>query len=118
MMLRMALAVLVALLASAPAPSLAMQVMESLPAAHAVMDETQTEFFIRFDVPVDHAASRLEIVRDGKPLQTLHPRLNSQPNVIYSSVRRLAPGAYVLRWTTRSMRDQEAAMGEIDFTVR
>jgi methionine-rich copper-binding protein CopC len=118
-MLRIALAVLVALLlGGAPAWSASMQVMESLPAAHAVMDGTQTEFFVRFDGPVDHNASRFQIVRDGVVVQTLRPRLSSQPNVLYSGVRRLEPGSYVLHWNTRSMRDQEAAAGDIEFTVR
>lgn len=113
------LVALVAWLLSAPAAMAeTMHVMESLPAAHAVMDGTQTELFVRFDGPVDHAASRLEILRDGGVVQILHPRLNSQPNVLYAGVKRLPPGSYVLRWTTQAMRDHQASTGDIDFTVR
>jgi methionine-rich copper-binding protein CopC len=63
-----------------------MHVMESRPAAEAVMDGRQTEFFIRFDGPVDHAASVLTVLQDGRVVQVLHPRLNSQPNILYSGV--------------------------------
>ena len=95
-----------------------MQVMESRPAAHAVMDGAKTQFFVRFDGPVDHAASHLTVVQNGQIVQVLHPRLNSQPNVLYSGVRRLAPGAYTLRWATRSMQGHDASHGEITFVVK
>jgi methionine-rich copper-binding protein CopC len=95
-----------------------MHVMESRPAAEAVMDGTQTEFFIRFGGPVDHAASVLTVLQDGRVIQVLHPRLNSRPNTLYSGVRRLAPGAYVLHWMTRSMPDRDVSEGEISFSVK
>ena len=44
-------------------------VMESRPTAEAVMDGRQTEFFIRFDGPVDHAASVLTVLQDGRVRQ-------------------------------------------------
>jgi methionine-rich copper-binding protein CopC len=95
-----------------------MHVMESRPAAEAVMDGRQTEFFIRFDGPVDHAASVLTVLQDGRVIQVLHPRLNSRPNTLYSGVRRLAPGAYVLHWMTRSMPDRDVSEGEISFSIK
>lgn len=107
-----------AVLGAGPAGAATMRVMESRPSAQAVMDGTETQFFVRFNGPVDHAASRLSVVQDGHVVQTLHPRLNSQPNVLYSGVRRLAPGVYALRWMTRSMQDHGASQGEIAFTVR
>jgi methionine-rich copper-binding protein CopC len=96
----------------------AMHVMESRPAAEAVMTQGNTEFFVRFDGPVDHARSRLTVLRDGQVVQTLHPRLNSQPNVLYSGVPRLGPGSYVLHWVTASMRDHDVSEGDIAFQVR
>jgi methionine-rich copper-binding protein CopC len=98
--------------------AMAMQVMDSKPTAAAVMDGDETEFFVRFDEPVNHAASRLVVVQDGKVVQTLHPRLESEPNVLYSGVHRLASGTYTLRWTTESMQGHAASQGEIPFTVR
>jgi len=40
--------------------------MESAPAANAVIAGRSSEFFVRFDWPVDHIHSTLDIVRDGK----------------------------------------------------
>jgi methionine-rich copper-binding protein CopC len=106
------------LLGDDQARAVPMHVMESRPAAEAVMDGGQTEFFIRFDGPVDHAASVLTVLQDGRVTQVLHPRLNSQPNTLYSGVRRLAPGAYVLHWMTRSMPDRDVSEGEISFSIK
>jgi methionine-rich copper-binding protein CopC len=101
-----------------PACAAAMHVMESRPAAEAVMAQGNTEFFVRFDGPVDHARSRLTVLRDGQVVQTLHPRLNSQPSVLYAGVPRLAPGGYVLHWMTASMREHDMSEGDIAFQVR
>jgi methionine-rich copper-binding protein CopC len=100
------------------AQAAAMHLMESRPAAEAVMDGRQTKFFVRFDGPVDHAASVLTVLQDGRVVQVLHPRLNSQPNILYSGVRRLAPGGYTLHWMTHSMSDHEISEGDISFSVK
>jgi methionine-rich copper-binding protein CopC len=94
-----------------------MHVVQSWPAAQATMNGDQTEFFVRFDGPVDHAASVLSVIRDGRIVQLLHPRLNTQPNTLYSGVRKLAPGAYRLHWATYSLRDHSLSQGTINFTV-
>ncbi len=106
------------IIAGGAAYATTMHVMESRPAAEAIMAGPQTEFFIRFDGPVDHRASVLTVLQDGRVVQVLHPRLNSQPNTLYSGVRKLAAGGYVLRWMTRSMRDHDATEGEIGFSVK
>ncbi len=95
-----------------------MHVMESKPVAEAVMDGHATEFFIRFDGPVDHSGSVLSVLRDDQVVETLHPRLNSQPSVLYATAPRLSPGRYVLRWSTRSVPDLEGSQGDIAFTVK
>jgi methionine-rich copper-binding protein CopC len=82
------------------------QMMDSYPKASAVMDGRETQFFIRFDRPVDHRNAQLT------------PRLDSAPNTIYSGARRLAPGNYELRWNVRSITDREVSNGVIHFTVR
>ncbi len=94
------------------------RVMESRPAAQAIMDGEQTEFFVRFDAPVDHGASVLSVLRDGRIVQTLHPRLNSQPNTLYSGVRHLEAGAYVLHWMARLMQGSDVSQGDIAFSVK
>jgi methionine-rich copper-binding protein CopC len=106
------------LLLAGSALAAAMHVMESRPTARAVMDGGQTEFFIRFDGPVDHRASALSVMRDGEIVQTLHPRLNSQPNTLYSGVKHLEPGACTLHWMTRSMQGHDVSRGDIAFSVK
>jgi hypothetical protein len=39
--------------------------MDSSPAANAVIGSRSSEFFVRFDRPVDHVHSTLDIMRDG-----------------------------------------------------
>jgi methionine-rich copper-binding protein CopC len=94
-----------------------MHVVQSRPAALAVMDGSQTEFFVRFDGPVDHAGSVLSVMQDGRLVQLLHPRLNTQPNTLYSGVRRLAPGAYTLHWAAYSLKDHSLSQGTINFRI-
>jgi methionine-rich copper-binding protein CopC len=115
---RAALALLAMAAACGPALAGEMRVTGSSPSAEATMTGRQTEFFVRFDHPVDHASSRLEVVRDGRVVQTLHPRLRSRPDTLYSGVQTLAPGDYELRWSVRSVRDRDMSDGSIPFSVR
>jgi methionine-rich copper-binding protein CopC len=111
------LALALALACAMIGPAAAMVVMDSHPAASAVMDGAATQFFVRFDEPVDHARSTLAIERDGQVIRALRPRLNSQPNVLYAEGVRLEPGMYVLRWTSHAMRGGGTESGTIPFTV-
>jgi len=52
--------------ALAPAWAEDLRVVESTPAAHAVIGGRSSEFLVRFDRPVDHIHSTLDILRDGK----------------------------------------------------
>ena len=61
--------------ALAPARADDVRVMQSMPAASAVIGGRSSEFFVRFDRPVDHIHSTLAIMRDGKLVEQLHPRL-------------------------------------------
>jgi methionine-rich copper-binding protein CopC len=94
-----------------------MHVVQSWPSVQAIMDGDQTEFFVRFDGPVDHAGSVLSVMQGGHLVQLLHPRLNTQPNTLYSGVRRLASGAYTLHWATYSFKDHSLSQGTINFRV-
>ena len=116
---RSTVAVIVAaiILLSGPAVAATMHVVQSWPAVQAIMSGDQTEFFVRFDGPVDHAASVLTVNQDGRIVEILHPRLNTQPNTLYSGVRRLAPGAYTLHWATYALNDHSLSQGTIDFRV-
>jgi methionine-rich copper-binding protein CopC len=93
-------------------------VMESTPAASAVIDGRSTEFFVRFDRPVDHVHSLLSVVRGGTVVETLHPRLESAPEVLFARTSTLPPGDYKLHWSVRTMTGVNVIQGDIPFTVK
>ncbi len=94
-----------------------MHMVESFPKADAIMDGRNTRFSVKFDGPVDHHASRLVVEQDGVVVQILQPRLNAQPNTLYSDGHPLKPGHYVLRWNVRGMHGEDGG-GAITFTVQ
>ena len=93
------------------------QVLESVPAANATIDGRSTAFSVRFDRPVDHIHSVLAVKRDGEVVETLQPRLQSAPQVLFARAPTLPPGKYQLYWQVRTMTDVETREGEIPFTV-
>jgi methionine-rich copper-binding protein CopC len=92
-----------------------MSVVESHPMIDQIMDGKARAFSIRFDGPVDHAASRLTLVTPHG-LRRLRPRLDSEPNTLFATVGALAPGSYELRWEARSM-DGDVSKGTVPFKV-
>jgi methionine-rich copper-binding protein CopC len=92
-------------------------VMTSNPAASAVIESRSSEFFVRFDRPVDHLHSLLSISRDGKVVETLHPRDSSAASVLFARAPTLTPGSYMLHWSVRMMTGSDVAQGDIPFTV-
>jgi methionine-rich copper-binding protein CopC len=95
-----------------------LHVMESAPAASAVIDGRSSEFFVRFDRPVDHIRSLLAITRDGKVIETLHPRLGSAPEVLFARAPTLPAGDYKLHWSVKTMTDVTVVQGDIPFSVK
>jgi methionine-rich copper-binding protein CopC len=94
------------------------RVMESAPAVNATIDGRSTAFSVRFDRPVDHIRSVLVVKRDGEVVETLQPRLQSAPQVLFARAPTLPPGRYQLYWQVSTMTDVETSEGEIPFTVR
>ncbi len=62
-----------------------MHVLASTPAAEAIMHGSNVQYVVRFDGPVDHAQSRLEILRDGQVVKRLNPLLDSAADVLFAS---------------------------------
>lgn len=93
------------------------RVLQSTPAASAVIDGRSSEFFVRFDRPVDHIRSTLEIMQDGKLVERLQPRLESSPEVLFARAPTLAPGNYQLHWAVRTIAGKEMIQGDIPFSV-
>lgn len=106
------------LLAVAPAQADDVRVMESTPAASAVISGRSSAFFVRFDRPVDHVHSTLAITRDGKLVERLTPRLESAPEVLFAQAPTLPPGSYMLHWEVRTMASVAVIKGDIPFTVK
>jgi methionine-rich copper-binding protein CopC len=105
-----------AVLAGSPVASWAqgVRVLDSAPKANAVIDGRSSAFYVRFDRPVDHADSRLALMRHGKVIEILHPRLESAPEVLFARAPTLPPGAYALHWRVGGVPQLE---GQIPFTV-
>lgn len=116
---RMAAAMPLMAIAGTPRPAVAddLRVMESTPAAKAVIDGRTSAFFVRFDRPVDHVRSTLEVMQDGKLIERLQPRLESSPEVLFARAPTLSPGAYALRWAVRTPQGSELIRGDIPFSV-
>jgi methionine-rich copper-binding protein CopC len=93
-----------------------MHVLNSTPDAQAVMHGRNMQYIVRFDGPVDHAQSRLEIVHNGHVVQALHSLLDSAADVLFASASAPEPGDYVLHWSARSI-DGDGFDGMIPFSV-
>lgn len=95
-----------------------LRVMDSAPKASAVIQGRSSEFFVRFDRPVDHIRSQLSITRGGQLVERLTPRLESAPAVLFARVPTLPAGDYELQWQVRTMTGAEVIQGSIPFTVK
>ena len=94
------------------------RMMESAPKAKAVIEGRSSEFFVRFDRPVDHIRSQLAITRDGTLVERLTPRLESAPEVLFARAPTLPPGDYSLHWAVKTMTGTNVVEGDIPFTVK
>lgn len=101
-------------IAAARAP----QLRDSTPAAEAILDGRNQQYVVRFDAPIDHAASRVEVTQDGAVVQSLHPLLDSAPTVLFAAGKALPPGRYMLHWHVGAALGGDVADGEIPFTVK
>jgi methionine-rich copper-binding protein CopC len=106
------------MVARAPAWADECHVMDSMPAASAVIGRRSSEFFVHFDRPVDHRHSTLDIERDGTVVERLQPRLNSAPDVLFARAPTLDAGQYQLHWAVRTLAGSEVTHGLIPFSVK
>lgn len=113
-----ALVPLALLLTSEPAVAGPPQLRDCLPAAEAILDGRNQQYIVRFDTPIDHAASQMEITQDGKIVQSLHPLLDSAPTVLFAAAMPLPPGRYILHWHVGAAFGGDVSDGDIPFTVR
>lgn len=95
-----------------------MRVLDTLPRANSTMAGNRQEFSVRFDGPVDHNTSRLELVQGETVVRVLQPRLNANPDTLYAIAGGLPPGDYVLRWHAVARRGGGATEGSLAFSIR
>lgn len=117
---RKAIAVLVGTCVAGPvafAQGQAVHVLDSAPKAHAQIGTKSSQFFVRFDRPVDHVKSRLTITQNGRVVETLHPRLESAPEVLFAEAPTLPEGDYMLHWAVVTLQGAQAIEGDIPFKV-
>ena len=103
--------------ACGPANARPLHVRDSTPAAEAIVDGRNTQYVVRLDGWIDHAASRMDITQNGKVVEPLVPTQDSEPDVLAASAPVLAPGRYQLHWHARSIPDGDFSDGFIPFTV-
>jgi hypothetical protein len=79
--------------------------------------ERGTEVLLQFDRPISHERSTLFLVLNGKVIETIHPRLEASPKVLFARIQTPMEGAYVLRWTVCPQGSNDRYDGEFPFTV-
>jgi len=79
--------------------------------------ERGTEVLLQFDRPISHERSSLSLVLNGKVIETIHPRLEASPKVLFARIQTPTPGAYVLRWTVCPQGSNDRYDGEFPFKV-
>jgi methionine-rich copper-binding protein CopC len=94
-----------------------LKVLDTGPVANAVLESVSDGFFVRFDRPVDHMNSRLLVKRGGEVVETLQPRLQSSPNVLFARAATLPPGKYTLHWIVKTMQDTNMVEGDVPFSI-
>jgi methionine-rich copper-binding protein CopC len=104
-------------LASPDVGAASLQTLETFPAANAVIDTRSDGFFVRFDKPIDHVRSLLLIKRGNQVVETLYPRLEAAPEVLFARAPTLPPGNYTLHWLVRTLADADVIEGEISFRI-
>jgi len=97
-----------------------MQVVDSHPRALEVIEGKQhVQFSLRFDGPVDHRQSLIQILDpNGVAVRVMHPLLDSAPDVLFASGPGLTAGSYQLRWVVRSLPDGDVSSGVVPFSVK
>jgi methionine-rich copper-binding protein CopC len=95
----------------------ALKVVETMPAKDGTLSGLSGDYFVRFDQPVDHIHSTIDIKQNGKTVQVLHPRLKTEPNVLFARAPSLAPGKYVMHWSVPAANGSTVYQGEVSFSV-
>ena len=94
-----------------------LKVLETHPGANTVLDGRSDGFFVRFNQPIDHINSQLVIKRGADVVETLQPRLQSNPNVLFARAPGLSTGQYVMHWYVKTLAGARVEQGDVPFSV-
>ena len=111
------LACLAALAVICPISAQSFRVIETMPANGAVISGISSEYYVRFDRPVDHLQSFFTIMSHGTVIERLALRYKTEPNVLFARAPTLAPGSYTMMWSLRSIDGTQVEEGEVGFSV-
>ena len=92
-------------------------ILESQPKAQAVIGEPGSNFYVRFDRPIDHARSNLSIWQGDRLIERLAPSLDAAPEVLFARAPTLPNGTYRLHWAVRTLAGVKVLEGDIQFVV-
>jgi methionine-rich copper-binding protein CopC len=94
-----------------------LKVIDTMPANDGTLSGIGDDYFVRFDQPVDHIHSVIDIKQNGKTVRTLRPRFKTEPNVLFARAPTLAPGKYVMHWSVPAANGSTVFQGEVSFSV-
>jgi len=117
MRLQLVAVVVLALLVGSIAHADDLKVLQTNPAANTLMDAHSDGFSVWFNQPVDHINSRLLVKRGDAVVETLVPRLQSNPNVLFARAPTLPPGSYTLHWVVKTIADARIEQGDVPFSI-
>jgi methionine-rich copper-binding protein CopC len=103
-------------LAMLPAAAFAHAILlSSQPASGATVEAGAVELQFRFNSRIDHARSRLTLIRPDRTRAVLPISPDSPPDIMKASAQ-FTPGAYVLRWQVLAV-DGHITRGDVPFGV-
>src|SRR5262245_44326161 len=99
------------------AQTAALKAAESIRLESVTIGERSTELLIRFDRPISHGQSWISLIREGKVVATIYPRLEAAPNVLFARIQTPGPGNYIVRWTVCPEGHNDRYDGEFPLTI-
>ena len=91
--------------------------VRSLPKAHDVVASGELYVELHFNSRIDAARSGLTLILPGGLEEKVAPLPQPSPAALAGKTKRLAPGAYVLRWLVLA-NDGHITRGEVPFEVK
>ena len=91
--------------------------MDSRPKVNSAVNGSEVDINLRFNVRIDGARSRIQLVAPDGTSSKLAVRVQSTPDILQTHVAGLKPGAYKLEWQVLAS-DGHMSRGEIPFTVK